>query len=70
METLKMVLTTLLTPVASASEYISTASQSYKKEAQVSYFSHVQETLPDESKQNDEVIEKRARVISNLWNLK
>ena len=68
METLKMIISTVLTPIAGASEYISTAATSYRKEAQVKYFASVQETLLPESQQDDEKVRTRARVISELWN--
>ena len=68
METLKMVLSTLLTPVMGVSEYISTASTSYRKEKQVEYFTKVQNTLPTEKQQKDDDIRERARSISELWN--
>lgn len=67
METLKLVLNTLLTPVVGVSEYISTASVSYRKEAQVKYFTNVQSTLLPDNQQDDEKIKERARSISELW---
>lgn len=67
METLKMVLNTILTPIVGVSQYVNTAAVSYTKEAQVKYFVNVQNTLPAESQQADDKIRERARVISELW---
>jgi nicotinamide mononucleotide (NMN) deamidase PncC len=67
MDTIKMMLSTLMTPIIGVSEYISTASVSYRKEAQVKYFTNVQSTLLPDSQQNDDKIKERARSISELW---
>ena len=68
METLKMIVGTLLTPVAGVASYIETASTSYKKEKQVAYFQSVQNTLPAEKQQKEDDIRERAHTISELWN--
>ena len=68
METLKMVLSTLMTPIIGVSSYIETSATSHKKEAQVKYFASVQSTLTPEKQQSDNDIRERARTISELWN--
>lgn len=68
METLKMVIGTLLTPVAGVATYIESASTAYKKEKQVAYFQSVQNTLPVEKQQKEDDIRERAHTISELWN--
>lgn len=67
METLKMVFSTLLTPVIGVSEYINTASISYRKEKQVEYFTKIQNTLPADKQQSNDAISERALTIKEIW---
>ena len=69
METLKLVLNTLLTPIVGVSETISTYSTSFRKEKSVEYFAKVQQTLPTDRQQSTDALRERAEVISDLWRL-